>query len=304
MIIKSLSRSNKSFKALYNYLTRDNEFNIDNFNLYSDPHNKKDTINEFLQNSNYLKNSRGKNYLYHEIISLNKNNLSQEQEERILKDLVQKYISLRAENHLVFSSCHNDKEHTHIHLMISSNEIMGNKRIRLSKKEFSNIQKELEIYSNTIYPELGLSKHYQKEKSLEKSKNKEQELKQRSKKQQTKKEQLKEILQDLFSKTQSTTYFKNHIKDIGLEFYIRGETIGVIYNNKKYRLKTLNLEHEYKLMLKSINTRDQRKERRANQKSYQQKSYQNDKATIEQRRDEMKKIRDSLDIEKELEKSR
>ena len=70
MIIKSLSRSTKSFEALYNYLTRDKESLLNCYNLYSNAYSKKDVVKEFLENAKYLKNSRGKNYLYHEIISL------------------------------------------------------------------------------------------------------------------------------------------------------------------------------------------------------------------------------------------
>ena len=311
MIIKSISRSNKSFESLYTYLTRENEFSLDSFNLYSDPYNKQETTKEFLQNSHHLNNSRGKNYLYHEIISLNENNLSVTQQQEILKDLVQKYITLRAENHLVFSSCHTDKEHTHIHLMISANEIMGEKRVRLSKQEFSTIQKELEQYSNSIYPELGISQHYQKTKTLNKSKSKEQELKQRSKKL-TKKEQVRDTLKELFSKAQSKTEFKKQIQDIKLEFYTRGETVGVIYNNKKYRLKNLGLEVEYNRMLNDFEIKENRKEKRSKQKEKsQKKSKEKSKkrdnkkeSIIKKRRAEMKELRDSLEQELELQRSR
>ena len=75
MIIKSLSRATKSFEALYNYLIRDKESLINGFNLYADPHSKAEIVEEFLNNSNHLKGARGKNYLYHEIISLNPNSL-------------------------------------------------------------------------------------------------------------------------------------------------------------------------------------------------------------------------------------
>ena len=52
--------------------------------------------------------------------------------------------------------------------MISSNEIDGAKRIRLSKKEFSTIQKNLESYKNEKYSELSKSSFYQNKKDLSK----------------------------------------------------------------------------------------------------------------------------------------
>ena len=237
MIIKSLSRATKSFEALYNYLTRDKNSKLNTFNLYSNPYQKQELIKEFLDNAKYLKNARGKNFLYHEIISLNKNNLSLQEQQNILSDLVTKYISLRARNHLTFTALHKDKEHIHIHLMISSNELMGTKRVRLSKKDFANIQKEIEQYTNSIYPQLGQTKHYNKDK----------------KQFQNKKENLKSSLNDLFENSTSKENFKSKTEELKIEFYTRGKNVGVIFENKKYRLKTLELLEFYENTIERLN---------------------------------------------------
>ena len=234
MIIKSLSRQNKSFDALYKYLTRDKDSILRGFNLYSNPYYKEEIVKEFLQNAQYLKRSRGKNYYYHEIISLAKNNLAKEEQEKILIDLASKYISLRAENHLTFSALHTDKEYTHIHLMISANEYMGNHRVRLSKKDFNTIQKEIEEYTNTIYPELGQERHYNKDFSKFRSK----------------KEELVNTLEKLFKKSLSSNLFDEYCKDLNIEFYTRGKSVGVFYEKKKYRLKTLGVLESYESCLK------------------------------------------------------
>jgi len=234
MIIKSLSRQNRSFEALYKYLTREKDSILRGFNLYSNPYIKSEVVKEFLENAECLKRSRGKNYYYHEIISLAKNSLSTKEQEKILSDLVDKYISLRAENNLTFTALHTDKEHTHIHLMISANEYMGTKRVRLSKKDFSTIQKELEQYVNTIYPELGQTKHYNKD--FEKFR--------------SKKEELIATLEEVFKKSISKDLFEKYCKDFNLEFYTRGKTIGVIFEKKKYRLKTLGLLENYESCIK------------------------------------------------------
>jgi len=236
MIIKSLSRQNKSFDALYKYLTRDKDSCLRGYNLYANPHDRRRTTKEFLDNAKYLRKSRGKNYYYHEIISLSKNNLSREQQEKILSDLASKYISLRAENHLTFTALHTDKEHTHIHLMISANEIMGTKRVRLSKKDFSAIQKELEQYVNTIYPELEQTEHYNKDFTKFKSK----------------KEELVSTLEELFKKSTSKDLFEKYTKESNLEFYTRGKTTGVIFESKKHRLKTLGVDERYEALNKKF----------------------------------------------------
>jgi len=229
MIIKSLSRQNKSFNALYNYLTRDEDAFLRGFNLYANPYNKREVVQEFLDNAHSLRKSRGKNYYYHEIISLDKNALSKEKQAEILNDIASKYISLRAENHLGFTALHTDKEHTHIHLMISANEYRGTKRVRLSKKAFSSIQKELETYVHTLYPELGSAKLYNKD--FEKIR--------------SKKEELCFRLDSLFEKSHSRDLFEKERQRLALAFYTRGKTKGVIYDGKKYRLKTLEKLEAY-----------------------------------------------------------
>lgn len=50
----------------------------------------------------------------------------------------------------------------------------------------------------------------------------------------------------------SKTYLENHLKSLNYEIYQRGQTIGIIYENKNYRLKTLGLEEQYLTMLKEF----------------------------------------------------
>jgi len=268
MIIKSLSRQNKSFEALYKYLTRDKDSLLRGFNLYSNPYAKSDIVKEFLENAHYLKRSRGKNYYYHEIISLSKNNLSKEEQEKILSDLSSKYISLRAENHLTFTALHTDKEHTHIHLMISANEYRESKRVRLSKKDFSTIQKELEQYVNTTYPELEQTKHYNKD--FGKFKNK--------------KEELVATLKELFEKSLSRDLFERECKKLNFEFYTRGKTTGVVFEGKKYRLKTLGVQESYDNVIRNFEQKPE-KEKTA--------SSNENEAKIKARREEMKQARET-----------
>ncbi|CAA6821050.1 MAG: Unknown protein, partial [uncultured Sulfurovum sp.] len=185
---------------------------------------------------------------------------------------------------------HKDKEHVHIHVMISSNEMMGQKRVRLSKKDFSNIQKELEQYVSAAYPQLGNTKHYQKEKSLEKSKNK---------------EQLQELLKELFERSNSKDSFKNHMATVGIEFYTRGSTVGVIFKGKKYRLKTLGLLADYEKMVVKLEQKQQEKteSKEKNNQTFNQekdeskksdsKVNSNEESTkIKSRREEMRKLRE------------
>jgi phosphoenolpyruvate carboxylase len=239
-----MSRSSKSFASLYDYFCKDDDVILRGFNIFSNVYNKDEVIKEFLENAQYLKTARGKNYLYHEIISLKENDLNLDEQREILEDLALKYLSLRAENHLGLMALHSDKGHIHIHLMISSNRISESKRTRLSKKKFHSIQQSIERYTNQTYPQLEPTSHYLRDKNLKKDKRAEQELKHKRGKT-TKKEQLKTLLKEAFEKANSTTYLKNYFKDLNIEFYIRGLTTGVIFEKKKYRLKTLGVEDLY-----------------------------------------------------------
>jgi len=279
MIIKSLSRATKSFEGLYNYLTRDTDSLLNTFNLYATPQQKEALIKEFLDNAKHLKKAKGKNYLYHEIISLNPNTLPLQEQQHILTDLVSKYISLRAENHLTFTALHKDKDHLHIHLMISANELEGNKRVRLSKKEFSIIQKELETYLNTTYPQLGKTTHYNKDLKQIKSK----------------KELLKTSLVDLFINSTSKEDFKRQSEALKLEFYTRGKTVGVISEGKKYRLKTLGVLEEYeKTVARLENLKETEQEPKQPHTKEEEKVASNENETkISSRREQMKEARKS-----------
>lgn len=266
MIIKSMSRKSKSFSQLYDYLTRDqNDFSFTR-NLYSNPKDRNKLLYEFISNSKFLENSRGKNYLYHEVLSLEQNNLSLEKQKEILFDLANKYLDIRALNHLSFGVIHLDKDNIHLHLMISANEIEGQKRIRLSKKEFGFIQKEIESYKNLKYKELSKTRLYQKEKVLAKDKQTEQEIKHK-RNAKTKKEQIRELLESILNKASSSKYLENSLLNNGFEIYKRGQTLGVIYEKKKYRLKTLGLEALYISKTKEFENIKQRETRREKQKA-------------------------------------
>lgn len=296
MIIKSMSRSSASFASLYDYLTREKESRLNTHNLYASAHDREAVVKEFMQNADYLKRARGKNYLYHEIISLSKSHLSLKEQEKILSDLARQYLSRRAPEHLAFTALHRDKEHVHIHLMISANELMGERRKRLSKTAFNAIQKELEHYANMTYPELEQTNHYQEGKQQGKSRRSEQELKRRTRKP-SKKDELYSRLSDIFERSTKRSAFEKNLASQGIEFYTRGKTSGVIYEGKKYRLKTLKLDLEYNQLQNRFDRIKQREAKRAEHK---------ESTKLKSRREQMERARgqQSKARESSLEKER
>ena len=143
-----MSRNTKSFTQLVSYLDKEDVLSHQSWNMYANLDSNKQIVREFLENTRHLENARGKLYLYHEVLSLEKNDLSLQRQQEILHDLANHYIKSRAENHLAYSVVHNDTKNMHMHILMSANEVYGKKRVRLSKREFKNIQASLEEYKN------------------------------------------------------------------------------------------------------------------------------------------------------------
>lgn len=274
MIIKSMSRKSLSFHQLVNYLDKEQSLKRFSWNMYSRDFNKE-VVKEFMENAKILKNSRGIVYLYHEVISLENVSLDEKLSQEILFDLADKYVEKRAKNHLVFGSIHRDTSHPHIHLIISANEMGADKRVRLSKSEFATVQANLEAYKNEKYKELETSHIYDKRKDKSKSKQSEQELKHKRKKLSLK-EQIKNDLSHIFSSAISKKYLENSLNNKGFEVYKRGATLGVIFKNKKYRLKTLGMESLYKNTLTKIEKVEVRQKRRNELKKQRSKNQDRD----------------------------
>ena len=264
-----MSRKTKTFSQLLNYMNKEQTLNVFTWNMYSNSKNNQELVDEFMQNSHHLDSARGKVYLYHEVLALEQNNLSLEEQQKIIYDLSNKYIQQRANENLVYGVIHNDTKHLHMHLMISANKIAQNKRVRLSKSEFKQIQMNVEQYKNQTYPQLEQTNIYVKQKDRSKSKQQEQEIKHRRKKEPTK-EQIKEELEDIFLKTYTKTYLDNALESKKFKVYTRGKSTGVTYKNKKYRLNTLGLESDYKQALSNIQKVVERKSKRSEFKNSKQ----------------------------------
>ncbi len=256
-----MSRNTKSFTQLVKYLDKEDVLSAQSWNMYANLDSNKQIVREFLENSQHLNNARGKLYLYHEVLSLEANNLSLQKQQEILNDLANHYVKSRAKNHLTYSVVHNDTKNMHIHLVISANEVYGKKRVRLSKREFKNIQASLEEYKNLKYPELEQTKIYQKSKDSSKSRQTEQEIKHK-KGRVSKKDKIKIELESIFEKSLNQKSLQNSLKAKGYNLYKRGKTLGVIFEDKKYRLKTLGLDKTYGSTLRRHENKEARNQRR------------------------------------------
>ena len=209
---------------------------------------------EFEHNATFLPKRSNGNYLYHEVVALERNDeVSRADQTRILLDLAQQYVKLRAPQQMVYGKMHKEAGHLHFHLMISANGVAGKKRLWLRKAELSAIQKQVEEYKLEHYPQLGQDRYYDQEGRAErrakerkaeavKISTREYEFKKRTG-QPSHKETLRQSVKDIFETSLSETELDHRLKQMGYKLYTRGKTEGIeaLIDGKRYRLRTLGL---------------------------------------------------------------
>lgn len=257
MIIKSMARQSPSFSQLLKYFHSTaylREAPVFTHNLWETGTHEA-AAKEMEHNATFLpKSARGKNYLYHEVISLgNHPEVDADLKQRALLDLVQEYVSLRCPDQMVYGRAHLDKN-CHFHLCISSNTVRGKQRQSLSKSRFAEIQAILENLKIERYPQLGNQKLYDRDTRLKNREKKDQlqlsnaeiELKKRTKAPSQKEIRRTEIL-SIFHKARSETDLVAQLKQVDLVLYTRGNQQGVECRRtqRRYRLSTLGLAAEY-----------------------------------------------------------
>lgn len=258
-IIKSQGRKSPSFAQLVKYMNKGRNKEDEYFythNIYSDkPYY---IVREFLENhKNLEKRSKEVNSLFHELISIKKQNGYSEKELiEILKDMTAEYVRLRAENCLVYGTIHIDKQSIHMHLAICSNEILSEKPLWFKKFEYDEIKKNVNKFAFEKYPRLEIiQEKKEKEKTKERNKRKtksidnEIQFKKRTGKA-SDREKFKERLKTILSLSKTIDEFNKYLRVENIEIYARGNTFGFLdrATGKKYRLKTLELETEFEKM--------------------------------------------------------
>ena len=255
MIIKSMARKEPTFEQLYDYITREGDYDANycftrNFIL----RDREALLNEFERNSSLLSRRKNGNYLYHEIISITRaEGISEQEQKEKLMAIVRQYAESRAKDCLVFGGLHVEKDNNlHFHLIISANKLNQTKRYRLSKQQFSDVKIGLENHVLEHIPELEQQKLISaKQKPSDQTDTKktsirEDALKRRTGKA-TQKDLFREKLQSLFKRSVDKSDFFKQLELNGIECYTRGKTVGFLdrANGKKHRLKTLGLVAEF-----------------------------------------------------------
>jgi len=169
----------------------------------------------------------------------------------IMYDLALKYLELRnTKGGIALASYHTDKEHKHIHILLSGGNAEG-KSTRLSKKEFYTIREEFERYQRETYPQI-LDIVYlpefkkdkslvQKQKSMDSSFVSDAEFQLARRGHNTDKQMLQEWLCTCCESASNFSHLYSLLEQKeGLEVYsYRGKVNGLKWEKRKYRFRRL-----------------------------------------------------------------
>lgn len=253
MIIKSMARKVPSFGQLVSYMEKDDGDRVLFHNFFGhDRIRREEIVREFEENAGRLPKRRNGNALYHEILSFSAgHSVGREEARRILSDVGYEYLKLRAPGQLAYGTLHRDTDHLHLHLCVSANELGKPKRVRLTKREFSEIQKTLENLVRDRYPELNQERVYTKERGRDcvKTASREQAYKDRTGSA-SRKEGMAGLVHGLLEYARSRDELEALLAGHGFQLYARGKTVGLeAPDGKKHRLKTLGLDLHYSAAL-------------------------------------------------------
>ena len=139
MIIKSMGRRKTTarngqsvFASLLNYFLKEKGAKIDICHNIPAHYYQSEIIDTFADNARYLHERKNGNLAYHEIISFPVTQHDRSKVNTALQNIGRTYLAERAPQNIAVGVIHNDKNHVHLHLMLSSNKLYERNRVRLS----------------------------------------------------------------------------------------------------------------------------------------------------------------------------
>ncbi len=263
MIIRNLSRRSRSFEPLLRYMVQgQSQPQFITHNLNPSSRSLKTIAQEFYQNARFCKARKNGIFLYHEILSFDPED-SLVLTETALRELTLRYLKLRAPQAKAVAVVHTDTDCTHVHMMISANEVGRSKKLHVSQQRYFSIRRELEAFQKERFPELKHSLVFehgertqkvngQSEVSLPKQ-SISQSLKGTSNVLVSRKEEIQAVIIDCLEKAETEAELRSKLQKSGLQLYRRGKTYGVrdlldITRGKPkvYRLKKLGVIERFR----------------------------------------------------------
>ncbi|MCH8903017.1 MAG: relaxase/mobilization nuclease domain-containing protein [Bacteroidetes bacterium] len=253
MILKLITHQKPNFKGLLQYMTREtgqlqgkNHQLLLTHNIKND-HTLFDIELAYVENDVFRKQRKRGVAMYHEIISFHKSDSHHLSPEK-LQDLSRQYISLRGDRAIYTIFIHSDKDHVHLHSLVSGNLYKDNQATRLSLERLKRLKRDLQSFQVEKYPELEKSVVNYTASSKVKATNREYNYKVRTG-QKSQKEKLIGILERCFSTAKSQDDFYDQVTREGIELYKRNGKITGVRFGRKYRLNRLGFGPEHLLLL-------------------------------------------------------
>lgn len=240
-VIKSFTRRNNSFGQLVNYLfdqekqVEDDFTYLHNFSSLKED-DKQSIIQAFKHNARY----RRANGLscFHEIMSFsNRDREAVINTPGFLEDMAREYFELRCANALGVAKPHYDKQHLHLHLMFSANEIESPTSLSIRKSDFAKIKEDLQQYMEHTYPQIKHSSiAFKKHENVQSVGSEHMERRGNC-------STVKASLQETILRHGSSLSLDEYTAGLeaeGLQPYYRHNILqGVVHRGRKYRIKTL-----------------------------------------------------------------
>lgn len=238
-----------NFRKLHAYIERkavEGACVVRNLPVAATPQEREKILQGFGQTVSLLPARKNGNLFYHEIISIKpQEGVSMERHLQALHDLAHHYLDQRAPHHPAFGRVHSEPGNIHIHLMVSANELHSKKRHRLPKQKFAAIQRECERWFNATFPELRQETIYNRTGPKKETPSLHEAQRDRRTQTLSQKKKLELTLLELLQKSGKEEDFKKLLENEKVELYRRGKTVGVVFEGKKYRLKTLGVLDKY-----------------------------------------------------------
>lgn len=111
---------------------------------------------EFTENAARRVHARRDQTLIHHTILSWSNKDREKITPEMIRRMASQYIRLRGENNLYVGAIHTDRDHIHLHLAMSGNQINGLSS-RISQRQFFDLKCSLDAFQRELYPELDNS---------------------------------------------------------------------------------------------------------------------------------------------------
>ena len=262
MVLKSLSRKSGTHQLLNYLFTNEKKLVGDKQKQILIRHNVRARtldkwVKEYDKNESYRLRRRKDNVkIYHTVLSFS-NKDKDLINEKMLRDTAKQYMKLRGPDNLFIGTAHFDKDHVHLHMVMSGTKYFTGETNRLSRAEFHQLKVDMDIWQQKKYPELinSLPRHGRSK-----------ELKQKEAKIDTRsgrvsqRETLLKALKTSYNKSKSIEGFLTHLKAKGHEPYYRaGRLTGVRFEGGlKFRLNRLGYDKEKIDKLDSIRLKEEK----------------------------------------------